>query len=108
MSLGQSPNKGWHIVEAILALEKTLAIHDDDICNLEARLLTVGLHDNFVQQDIPAQLNNLRTWRTRISQALTHKKEALGIETRMLLTLQDISAITGGFTFINMYLFQFG
>ena len=89
MSLGQSPNKGRHIVEAILALEKTLAIHDGDIRNLEACLLTVGLHDNFVQQDIPAQLNDLQTRRTRISQALTHKKEALGIETRMLL--RDIS-----------------
>lgn len=89
MSLGRSPNKGWHIVEAILALEKTLAIHDGDICDLEARLLTVGLHDNFVQQDILAQLDDLRTRGTRISQALTHKKEALGIETCMLL--RDIS-----------------
>lgn len=89
MSLGRSPNKGRHIVEAILALEKTLAIHDGDICDLEARLLTVGLHDNFVQQDILAQLDDLQTQGTRISQALTHKKEALGIETCMLL--RDIS-----------------
>ena len=89
MSLGWSPNKGRHIVEAILALEKTLAIHNSDIRDLEARLLTVGLHDNFVQQDIPAQLDDLRTWHTCITQALTHKKEALGIETHMLL--RDIS-----------------
>ena len=59
MSPGQSPNKGRHTVEAVLALEKTLAIHNNDIRNLEAHLLTVGLHDNFVQQDIPAQLNDL-------------------------------------------------
>ena len=85
MPLGWSSNKGWHIVEAVLALEKTLAIHDDNICDLEACLLTVGLHDNFVQQDILAQLDNLQTQCTCISQALAHKKEALGIETHMLL-----------------------
>lgn len=62
-----------------------MAIHDENIRSLESRLLTSSLHDTFATLDIPSQLDDLRSQRGRISQALSRKKSALGVEARTLL-----------------------
>lgn len=87
--LGRAQNKGRRVIEAILALEKTLTVHDENIRILESRLLTQSLHEAFSTLDIPAQLDDLRAQRSRVTQALIHKKAAVGIEVRNLLA--DIS-----------------
>ena len=72
-------------MEAILALDKAVSVHDENIHNLELRLLSHLLHDAFTTLDSPTQLEESRAQHNCIAQAIALKKKALGIEARNLL-----------------------
>ena len=63
-------------MEAIFALEKAVSVHDENIRNLELRLLSHSLHDAFTTLDSPTQLEELRSQRNCIAQAIVLKKKA--------------------------------
>lgn len=84
--LGQSQNKVYHVIKAVLALEKTLEVHDENIWTLESCLLSTSLHNTYMTLDAPTQLNDLWTQCGRIAQDLIHKKAALGVKAWSLLT----------------------
>ena len=62
-------------MEAILALEKAVSVHDENIRNLELHLLSHSLHDAFTTLDSPTQLEELRAQCNRIAQAIALKKK---------------------------------
>ena len=72
-------------MEAILALEKAVSVHDENICNLELCLLSHLLHDAFTTLDSPTQLKESRAQRNCIAPVIALKKKALGIEACDLL-----------------------
>lgn len=66
-------------MEHILALQKSLDIHNENIRALEMKLLSTGLHISSDIADIPQQLDDARAHCTRIAEALQRKKAALGV-----------------------------
>ena len=57
---GHSQNKGCHAVEAILALEKSMLIYNENIHALENQLLGNTTDGVFTTANIPSQLNEAR------------------------------------------------
>lgn len=76
------------MVEAVLALEKSLLDYNERIHTLETQLLGNSLH-SFANVDIPVQLDEARAQQNRIQDALRRKKAALGVES--LTLLQELS-----------------
>ncbi|GBE78980.1 hypothetical protein SCP_0201770 [Sparassis crispa] len=79
----RSRDKGKRAIETVLALQKTLVAYQENIRDLELKLLA----DNDVldTQEIDLQLVDARSKSARIASALEHKKAALGIGERAQL-----------------------
>lgn len=76
---GQARSQGERAVEAIMALRKTLEIHDQTIRSLEGQLLA-DIHHTINTDDIPQQLLDVQSSRVRITKSLSHKYNALGVD----------------------------
>ena len=73
--------QGQRTVEGILALRKTLELHDQNIRMLESQLLS-DVHQAFDIDDVPQRLADTQASRSHIMEALRRKHHALGIDER--------------------------
>lgn len=81
---GQAQSQEERAVEAIMALRKTLEIHDQTIRSLEGQLLA-NIHHTINMDDIPQQLLDAQSSRVCITKSLSRKYNALGVDEREIL-----------------------
>jgi hypothetical protein len=81
---GQSRDQASHAINNILALEKTATVLNESIRSLESQLTRNGFTDCF---DVIQQLESSRTQRSQISDSLSRKRAALGVDEHARLTL---------------------
>ena len=85
--VGQSRNQALHAVNSILALEKSLALLNENIRSLELQLMGNSFVLSTDGTDVPQQLEDSRVQQAQIVDSLRRKRAALGVEEHAHLTL---------------------
>jgi hypothetical protein len=85
--LGRSHNQALHAINTILALEKSLALLNDNINSFELQLMGNAIADFSDGSDVSQQLEASHVQRGQIVDSLRCKRAALGVDERAHLAL---------------------